>query len=57
MVDERAEVELEGGGWFWFYVCGECHGFVKPGAEICPHCKERLVWNGHEKNVNCRPML
>ena len=51
------EAELEGAGWYWFYVCGECRGVIKPGEEICPHCKERLIWNGSEKNVNCRPVL
>lgn len=57
VVDERAKVELEGGGWFWFYVCGECHGFIKTGQETCPYCERRLIWNESEKNVDCRAML
>lgn len=39
-------VDLEGGGWNWWYVCEECHGQVDTKDEICPHCKSRLDWSG-----------
>ena len=42
----RAEVEMEGGGSTWWYVCGECHGAVNYQADICPHCKAILSWEG-----------
>ena len=43
---KTVEAELEGGGSTWWYVCGECHGAVKDGTEVCPHCGSRLSWEG-----------
>ena len=43
---KRAEVELEGGGPTWWYVCEECHGAVNYMADICPHCDAVLSWEG-----------
>lgn len=43
---KRAEVELEGGGSTWRYVCEECHGAVNYQAATCPHCKAVLSWEG-----------
>ena len=43
---KRAEVELEGGGSTWWYVCEECHGAVNYMADICPHCDAVLSWEG-----------
>lgn len=50
MSEERkpVEAELEGGGTTWWYVCGECHGAVNYLADICPHCKTRLTWEGFD---------
>ena len=49
-MDENTEksvpVEIEGGGWTWWYVCSECHGAIDPGVDICPHCKHKLDWSG-----------
>ena len=42
----RAEVEMEGGGSTWWYVCGECHGAINYQADVCPHCKAVLSWDG-----------
>jgi len=42
----RAEVELEGGGSSWWYVCGECHGAVNYQADTCRHCNAILNWEG-----------
>lgn len=39
-------VEMEGGGWSWWYVCGECHGAVDPKERTCPHCGNTLDWSG-----------
>lgn len=49
MKDEEqktAMVEYEGGGWHWWYVCGECHGTISQSDEVCPHCKCKLLWEG-----------
>lgn len=48
MSEERkpVEAELEGGGTTWWYVCGECHGAVNYLADICPHCKAIVSWEG-----------
>ena len=43
----HAEVELEGGYPWWFYVCGECHGNVNYLADECKHCHALLSWEGH----------
>jgi hypothetical protein len=47
MNEERqlAEVELEGGGITWWYVCGECHGTVNYKAKEC-QCGAVLKWDG-----------
>lgn len=34
----HTEAELEGHGWCWYPVCGECHGPLRDGEEECPHC-------------------
>lgn len=33
-----AEIELEGGGITWWYVCGECHGAIDENDLFCRHC-------------------
>ena len=47
MSEERkpVEVELEGGGTTWWYVCGECHGSVDYKAKEC-QCGAVLKWDG-----------
>lgn len=32
------DIELEGGGSSWWYVCGECHATVDDGDRFCRHC-------------------
>ena len=39
-------VEIEGGGYNWWFVCDECHGIVDTKDRICPHCKNPLDWSG-----------
>lgn len=49
MIEEKkkpAAVEMEGGGWNWWYVCEECHGAVDTKDKTCPHCKSPLDWSG-----------
>lgn len=41
---EEAEVEIEGGGYSWWNVCGECHTAVDMKDNICPTCKRKLRW-------------
>ena len=37
-----AEIELEGGGASWWYVCAECHGTVDEKDHFCRHCGRKL---------------
>ena len=41
--------EIEGDPWngYW-YVCGECHGYLKWHEDPCPHCGWRLNWHGQD---------
>ena len=42
----QSEVETEGGGHSWCYVCGECHGITNYRDSFCRHCGCRLIWDG-----------
>ena len=33
-----AEIEMEGGGTYWYSVCGECHGIIDDNDLFCKHC-------------------
>lgn len=44
----RTEVELEGGGSTWWYVCGECHGMINYMQDVCKCCKSILIWDGYD---------
>lgn len=39
-------VDIDGGGWYWYYVCTECRYILTGKEEYCPGCKRRLDWNG-----------
>ena len=39
---KTAEIELDGGGASWWYVCSECHGRVDDTDHYCRHCGRRL---------------
>lgn len=41
---EEAEVEIEGGGYSWWNVCGECHTAVDRKDKTCPVCHRELNW-------------
>lgn len=43
---KTATVEMEGGGWTWYYVCSECHGAIDTKDKVCPHCKSVISWEG-----------
>lgn len=49
MTRKHAEVELEGGGWEWWYVCEECHGMVNYQQDICRNCGSILIWEPEKK--------
>ena len=36
------EIEIEGGGSTWWYVCPECHGTIDQGDHFCRHCGQAL---------------
>lgn len=38
-----AEIELEGGGSTWWYVCEECRGAVDTSDNYCKHCGRKLI--------------
>ena len=39
---EPVEIELEGGGSTWWYVCEDCHGAINDSDRYCRHCGRRL---------------
>ncbi len=39
---ETAEIEIEGGGSNWWYVCSECHGTIDMCDQFCRHCGKRI---------------
>lgn len=38
--------EMEGGGQFWFKVCGECHGQLRQYDKFCPECGRGVLTEG-----------
>lgn len=36
--NEPVDIEIEGGGSTWWYVCEECHGSVDRNDLFCRHC-------------------
>jgi hypothetical protein len=36
------EMEMEGGGSSWWYVCPECHGAIDRGDRFCRHCGQAV---------------
>jgi len=37
------EMELEGGGHSWWYVCPECHGEIDDSDHYCRHCGQAVT--------------
>ena len=38
------EIDMEGGGAFWFAVCGECHLILQREWKFCPACGRGVKW-------------
>ena len=36
------EIEIEGGGYNWWYVCPECHGAIDRADHFCKHCGQAV---------------
>ena len=36
------EMEMEGGGTSWWYVCPECHGAIDNSDQYCRHCGQAV---------------
>lgn len=36
------EIEMEGGGSTWWYVCPECHGAIDSRDHYCRHCGQAV---------------
>ena len=45
---DHVETELEGGGYNWWHVCGDCHGAIDQNDNYCKHCGRRIK---HEKKA------
>ena len=45
---DPVETELEGGGYNWWHVCGDCHGAIDQNDNYCKHCGRRIK---HEKKA------
>ena len=41
---EPLPAEFEGGGYTWFYVCGDCHGQIDERDAYCRHCGRKVKW-------------
>jgi DnaJ-class molecular chaperone len=39
---DELDLEIEGGGSSWWYVCPECHGAVDRGDRWCRHCGQKF---------------
>ena len=37
------QIEIEGGGSNWWYVCPECHGAIDRQDHFCRHCGQALM--------------
>ena len=44
LMDDAVEVELEGSGATWWYVCSDCRREVSLLEKVCPSCKKLLRW-------------
>ena len=38
----QREMETEGGGSSWWYVCPECHGAIDDSDHYCRHCGQAV---------------
>ena len=38
----QQEIEIEGGGSTWWYVCPECHGAIVRADHFCKHCGQAV---------------
>lgn len=36
--------ELEGGGYNWWYVCGECHSTLNSHDKYCHECGRKILY-------------
>lgn len=43
----RMEPELEGGGFTWWFVCPECHGYLPKRSLKCLHCGAEIDWSAY----------
>lgn len=37
------QMEIEGGGHSWWWVCPECHGAIDRGDHFCRHCGQAVM--------------
>lgn len=44
LMDDAVNVDLEGSGATWWYVCSECRREVSLLEKVCPSCKKLLRW-------------
>ena len=41
--DKPQEMEIEGGGYSWWYVCPECHGAIDGNDHFCRWCGQAVI--------------
>lgn len=42
----KAQAEVEGDRYNWWFVCSECHGYLKYGDRVCEGCRREISWAG-----------
>ena len=40
--EKPKQIEIEGGGSSWWFVCPECHGAIDKGDRFCRHCGQAV---------------
>lgn len=40
------EAEIEGDRYNWWYVCSECHTYLRSNDRICRGCHGKILWAG-----------
>ena len=44
--DEPQEIDIEGGGTTWWFVCPECHGAIDRRDHYCKNCGQAVIYMG-----------
>ena len=51
----QKEIDIEGGGTSWWYVCPECRGAIDCRDRYCRHCGQAITWvQIHEQTMSVK---